>query len=174
MVDSGCNSELMDNGFTSALCVERGYRHIRDLTKSHKTKSRKLQLACFWTNFMNKTLLGLFLVVPRESWDRSVVIVLLASCSTLKVSRVLLALGYLLASFASSAMGFVLHKDLTLTNTTTPAVLAAQMNLTLSHYNECPRLYNILFSFWRYATILPQRNHFLAKPSIWNCGTGFL
>ena len=52
------------------------------LTKSHKTKSRRLQLACFWTNFINKTLLGLFLVVPRESWDLSVVIVLLTSCTT--------------------------------------------------------------------------------------------
>ena len=30
---------------------------------------------------------------------------------------------------------------------------------SLTHYNECPRLYNIL-SFWRHAAILPQRNHF--------------
>ena len=32
------------------------------------------------------------------------------------------------------------------------------MNLTLSHYNECPRLYHIFLSFWRHATILPSRN----------------
>ena len=32
---------------------------------------------------------------------------------------------------------------------------------SLTHYNECPRLYNIFISFWRRATILPQRNHFL-------------
>ena len=44
----------------------------------------------------------------------------------------LLALGYSLASFASSVMGSVLHKDFTLTNMITPAVLDAQMNLTLS------------------------------------------
>ena len=49
-------------------------------------RSRKLQLACFWSNTINKTLLGLFVVVPRESRDRSVVIVLLTSCSTWKVS----------------------------------------------------------------------------------------
>ena len=32
---------------------------------------------------------------------------------------------------------------------------------SLTHYNECPRLYNIFISFWRHATILPQRNSFL-------------
>ena len=29
---------------------------------------------------------------------------------------------------------------------------------SLTHYNECPRLYNIFVSFWRHATILPPRN----------------
>ena len=33
--------------------------------------------------------------------------------------------------------------------------------LSHTHYNECPQLYNIFLSFWRHATILPQRNHFL-------------
>ena len=28
---------------------------------------------------------------------------------------------------------------------------------SLTHYNECPRLYTIFLSFWRHATILPQR-----------------
>ena len=84
-------------------------------------KGRKLQLACFWTNFINKTLLGLVLVVLRESWDRSVVIVLLTSNFIWKVSRVLLALGYLLASFASSVTCSVLHKDFTLKNMITSA-----------------------------------------------------
>ena len=59
-----------------------GWTVMTHLTKSHKTKGRKLQLACFWTSWLNKTLLGLFLVVPQESWDRSVVIVLLTSCTT--------------------------------------------------------------------------------------------
>ena len=54
-------------------------------------------------------------------------------------------------------MGCVLHGDFTQLRTITPAVLDAQM-LTLSHYNECPRLYNIFLSFWRRATILPPRN----------------
>ena len=49
---------------------------------SHKTKGRKLQLACFWTKFINKTLLDLSLAVPRKPQDRSVVIVLLTSCAT--------------------------------------------------------------------------------------------
>ena len=32
---------------------------------------------------------------------------------------------------------------------------------SLTHYNECPRLFNIFLSFWRHATILPRRNHVL-------------
>ena len=52
------------------------------LTKCHKTKSRRLPLVYFWTSCVNKTLLGLSPVVPQESWDRSVVIVLLTSCTT--------------------------------------------------------------------------------------------
>ena len=29
---------------------------------------------------------------------------------------------------------------------------------SLTHYNGCPRLYNIFISFWRHASILPRRN----------------
>ena len=32
---------------------------------------------------------------------------------------------------------------------------------SLTHYKECPRLFNIFVSFWKHATILPQRNHLL-------------
>ena len=32
---------------------------------------------------------------------------------------------------------------------------------SLSHYNECPRLHIFKNSFWRHATVLPQRNRFL-------------
>ena len=32
---------------------------------------------------------------------------------------------------------------------------------SLTHYNDCPRLYNIFTSFWRHAAIVPHRNHFL-------------
>ena len=32
---------------------------------------------------------------------------------------------------------------------------------SLTHYNECARLFNIFLSFWRHATILPRRNHIL-------------
>ena len=54
--------------------------------QSLATKSRKLQLACFWTNFINKTLLGFSPVAPRESWDRAFVIELGTCCPTCKVS----------------------------------------------------------------------------------------
>ena len=63
------------------------------------------------------------------------------------MSRVLLAPGYSLASFASSVMGSVLHRDFTLKNMVTPAVLDAQNEPdSLAHHNECPRLYNIFNS----------------------------
>ena len=59
-------------------------------------------------------------------------------------------------------MGSVLHKDFTLTNMITLAVLDAQMNLTLSLITMNVTGCTIFFlSFWRHATILPQRNHFL-------------
>ena len=32
---------------------------------------------------------------------------------------------------------------------------------SLTHYNECLRLYNIFHSFWRHAPMLPRRNHIL-------------
>ena len=35
-----------------------------------------------------------------------------------------------------------------------------------THYYECPTLYNILISFWRHATILPQRIHFYTTYSL--------
>ena len=43
----------------------------------------------------------------------------------------------------------------------TRAVLDARMNPTLSHNNECPRLYDMFRSFLGHAPILPRRNHFL-------------
>ena len=39
-------------------------------------------------------------------------------------------------------------KDFTLKSMIIRAVLDAQVNPTLSHYNECPRLYDIFTSFW--------------------------
>ena len=41
---------------------------------------------------------------------------------------------------------------------------------SLTHYNECPRLYNI-FSFWRHVTVLSQRNHFSTTWSL-ECSCG--
>ena len=68
------------------------------------------------------------------------------------------SLDCLLAFSASSVMGCALHRDFTLRRTITRAVLDVRMHLTLSHYNECPRLYNLFLSFWRHATTVPQRN----------------
>ena len=47
---------------------------MANLMKFRRTKGRRLLLDYFLTNYMNKTLLFLFPVEPRESWDRPVVI----------------------------------------------------------------------------------------------------
>ena len=52
-------------------------------------------------------------------------------------------------------------KDFTLKSMIIRAVLDARVNPTLSHYNECPRLYDMFTSFWRQAAVLPRRNHLL-------------
>ena len=116
------------------------------LTKFHKAKSRKLAPVYFWTCCVHMTLLGLSLVVPHESWDLSVVIVLPTFSHTWIECRVLLALGYSLASFASYVMGRVLHGDFTLQRTIKYAVLDAQMNLTPSHITmSVPRCTTFFF-----------------------------
>ena len=126
------------------------------LTKLHETKSRKLPPVCFWTRCVHKTLLVLLLAVPRESWtDQS------SSCCWHHASHeksLMCFSPWVTRWFPSHSMGCVLHGDFTLLRTFTPSVLDALMNLTLSHYNECPRLYNIFLSFWRHGTILPPRN----------------
>ena len=77
-------------------------------------------------------------------------------------------------------MGSALHKDLT--NMITPAVLDAQMNLTLSLITmsvpDCTTSLFFLETCYDIATkksFSTRLDHsgLLAKPSIWNCGTGF-
>ena len=58
-------------------------------------------------------------------------------------------------------MGSVLHRDFTLKSMITPAVLDAQMNLSLFHTTMSVPGCTFFVSFWRHATILPQRNSFL-------------
>ena len=59
-----------------------GWTVMTHLMTFRKTKSRRFPLGYFLTNSINKTLLDLFPTALRESWDRSVVIVLLTSCPT--------------------------------------------------------------------------------------------
>ena len=49
-----------------------------------------------------------------------------------------------LAFFVCFAMGYAQLKDSTMTNKSILAMLDAQKNPTPSHYNECPRLYDLL------------------------------
>ena len=67
------------------------------------------------------------------------------------------ALGYSLVSFASYVMGSALHRDFTLRKTITLAVLDVRMHLTPSlttvNVPDC----TTFVSFWRHATVVPQR-----------------
>ena len=55
-----------------------------------------------------------------------------------------------------------MHGDFTLLRTIILAVLdVPDEHDSLSHYNECPRLHNLFLSFWRHATMVPQRNNLL-------------
>ena len=117
----------------------------------------------FLTDYMSKTLLGLFPFEPPKSWDRSVVIELRTSCTGWNLYHVLLVLGSLLASYASFVKGYAQLGDFILKNMTTRVVLDAQMNLTLSHVTTsvpgCTTYF--LPSGEMLATVLPQRNHLL-------------
>ena len=58
-------------------------------------------------------------------------------------------------------MGSVLHRFHTDEHYHTCRVGCPDEPDSLTHYSECPRLYNIFISSWRHATILPRGNHFL-------------
>ena len=45
-------------------------------------QQKKLPLVYFWASCVHKTLLGLSTVMPHESWDQSILIVLLTFCHT--------------------------------------------------------------------------------------------
>ena len=72
------------DAFDNVCCLDRN----GTLDEVPQNKSRRLLLDYFLTNSMNETLLGLFPVEPRKSWDRSVVIEFQTSCHHMKlVSR---------------------------------------------------------------------------------------
>ena len=101
-----------------------------------QAKNRSLLLVYFQPNFINKTLLDLFLVVPRESWDISVVIVLLTSLPHMKLVSRASRPGLLVGFLRILVIGSKPHRDFTLRYTSTPVVLDAQMSLTLSHISR--------------------------------------
>ena len=106
-----------------------------------RKKKQKIPAELLLDKQISKTQLGLYPVAPLEAWDRSVVIVLLTSRRTQNLFRVLLVLGNFFW-FPSHRMSWALHytKNFTLKNMITPAVLDAQVNLTLTQYKECPQL----------------------------------
>ena len=85
------------------------------------------------TRFLRKQdFAGPYIVVPRESQDRSVVIVLLTSCSSCNLFHVLLVLGHSLV--LSHLMTCALHcKDFTLMNMIIHSMSDARMITILSH-----------------------------------------
>ena len=70
----------------------------------------------------------------------------------------LLALGYSLASFASFNEPSSAWRFHTVENDHTCRIGCPDEPDSLTHHNECPRLYNIFLSLWRRATILLPRN----------------
>ena len=70
-------------------------------------------------------------------------------------------LGSRLVFYASCATVCARHEDFTLKETSKRVVLDVGMNPILSHYNECPNLYNMFTSIWEQANELPRRNHLL-------------
>ena len=124
------------------------------LTKFHKTKKQNIATGLLLDKLHKQDFAGPLQSCLTSPWDRPVVIVLMMPHMSPR------ALGYLLASFASSVMGFVRRRDFTLLSLITRAVMDAQMNLTLPLITmSVPGCTTSLFL--RHATILPQRNHFL-------------
>ena len=72
-----------------------------------------------------------------------------------------LVLELLLVFCASSATDYVRQKDFTLKERGERVELEVRMTPTLSHYNECPLLYNMFTSFWARAAAHPRRSHLL-------------
>ena len=120
-----------------------------------------LPMGCFLANSINKTLLDLSLAVHRKSQDRSVhrvADILLHMKIVSRASRpgLLVAFLRILCNGLCTAQRF--HTD---EHDHTCRIGCPDEPDSLTHYNECPKLYSIFISFWRHATILPRRNHFL-------------
>ena len=58
-------------------------------------------------------------------------------------------------------MVYALPKGSTTTNRNTRVMLGAWIDptLSLSHYNECPRLYEVFYSLWGQAAMQPRSSH---------------
>ena len=90
-----------------SLCRLDGNERLDDV-RQNKNKAE----SCHWSaSGQTSQTRRLSHVVPRESWDRSVVIELLTFCPTRKLVRVLLVLGYSLSSFASFVMCSAAHSE---------------------------------------------------------------
>ena len=134
-----------------------GWTVMTHLTMCRKTKSRKLPLGCY---SIDKTLLDLFPVASRVLGPISrycVADILLHMKLVPLASRPGLIVGFLriLCHGLCTAQRF--HTE---EHDHTCRVGCPHEFDSLTHYNECPRLYNIFLSFWRHATILPPRDHF--------------
>ena len=120
-------------------------------------RNERLPRPCSATNSKSRTLPDRSLHVLPEFLDQSVAIALRRSCPTCDLRSVLLVLGLLWVSYASSAMVFVRPKDLT-SRAQMSRVGCRDEPDSLSHHNEGPLLYNFL-PVWRQAIVPPRRGH---------------
>ena len=105
---------------------------MESMKKPRNIRSESLLLDYSVTNFLSSILLDESPCEPPNFWDRSAVIELRTSCTTLNMYRVLLVLGSLLAVFASSGTGFARPTDFTFMIMNKCVVSDAWMKQTLS------------------------------------------
>ena len=131
---------------------------IANLVMLRRIRSRRLLLDYFVTKYMSRTLLGLSPYEPRKFWGRSVDTELRTTCPTeiciaCFSSWLIVGVLRILCNGLCTAQRFHIEE-----HDHTCRVGCPNEPDSLSHYNECPRLYCKFTSFWGQAAVLPQ-NH---------------
>ena len=129
-----------------ALNTVRCLDHSGKLDESPQDKNKWLPQRCFATNCKSSSLPNQCLFELPEFWA-SQSLSHGTDCAPGET-------GLCWVSYASSAMVFVRPKDFTSREKYRCVELVAQMSLTLSHFNECPLLYNLTAASWRHASAL--------------------
>ena len=125
----------------------------------HSTKGKRLPQLCSVTNYKRRTLLIQFLYASPEILDKSVAFTLRRFFFRWNSRHVLLVLGSMLVSYASSAMVFVRHKDSTSSDSHRWVEFCPDKPdcPSLLWKAEWPVLFNLFASIWGQATEQPRK-----------------